>query len=139
MASDARQAYDELCAYTLSHGDPAFLHQHVVDSWVAQNASRASKPIGITMALVGLYLHVERGFSGRQVQLAHMRLARRKQPWPAWQLPDHRGAVTALDVMASPPGPERDRAIHAWAAAVWQPLAINKAAVADLLRRNGVA
>ncbi len=134
MPPDARQAYDELCAYTLSHGDPAFLHQHVVDAWAAQNATPAGKPIAITMALTGLYLHVERGFSGREVQLAHMRLARRKQAWPAWQFPDQRGALTALDVIASPPGPERDRAIHAWAAAVWQPFAINRAAVAELLR-----
>ncbi len=139
MPSRVEHAYHELCAYTLSHGDPAFLHQHAVDAWTAQTATPGGKPIGLTMALVGLYLHVERGFSGREVQRTHMRLARRKQTWPVWQLPDERGALTALDVIASPPGLERDRAIHAWAAAVWQPYATNRAAVAELLRRNGVA
>lgn len=139
MASRAEDAYHELCAYTLSRGDPAFIHQHVVDAWAAQNATPAGKPIGISMALVGLYLHVERGFSGREVQRAHMRLARRKRSWPAWQLPDHRGAISALDVMARPPGPERDAAIHAWADDVWQAFALNRATVAELLRLSGAA
>jgi hypothetical protein len=39
-----RDAYDELCAYTLSSGDPAFIHQHVVDAFAAQRASAAGRP-----------------------------------------------------------------------------------------------
>ena len=76
------EAYHELCAYTLSHGAPEFLHQHVVDAFAAQGASVESKPIGVTMALVGLYLHAERGFTGRQVQRVHMLLAQRKRQCP---------------------------------------------------------
>ena len=72
-----------------------------------------TKPIGLAFALIGLYLHVERGMSGRDVQRVHMQLGRRKQPWPAFALPHHRGAMTAADVMAAAPGPERDRAIDA--------------------------
>ena len=60
-------AYHELCCYTLTHGDPAFIHQHVVDAYAAQDASNTDNPIRLTFALVGLYLHVERGFTGRQV------------------------------------------------------------------------
>src|SRR5262249_34900967 len=64
--------YHELCYYTLAHGDPSFIHQHVVDAFAAQNSGEHDKPIRLTFALVGLYLHVERGLSGRQVQRAHM-------------------------------------------------------------------
>ena len=59
-----RAAYDELASYTLIHGDPAFIHQHVVDAFGAQHATDHSKPIGVAFALIGLYLHVERGRSG---------------------------------------------------------------------------
>jgi hypothetical protein len=118
-ASAARVAYDELASYTLTHGGAEFIHQHVVDAFGAQSATPATKPIGLTFALIGLYLHVERGFSGRQVQRAHMMLARRTRDWPAFPLPEDRGSMTALDVMAVPAGAERDRAIDAWCASVW--------------------
>jgi hypothetical protein len=39
-----RDAYAELCAYPLSSGDPAFIHQHVVDAFAAQRASAAGRP-----------------------------------------------------------------------------------------------
>jgi hypothetical protein len=130
--------YHELCCYTLAHGDTSFIHQHVVDAFAAQHASDRSKPIGVTFALVGLYLHVEKQFSGRQVQRAHVKLARRKRPWPAFTLPRDRGSMTAIDVMTAPEGPERDRAIHAWCASVWEVFAGNRQAIADLLRQDGI-
>jgi len=141
MDDDTRavEAYHELCAYTLSHGHPSFLHQHVVDAFAAQRANAESKPIGVTMALVGLYLHVERGFDGRQVQRAHMELARHGRSWPVFVLPPDRGATTPIEVLAAPAGPERDRAIHEWAAAVWRAFAASREAVAALLRDHGIA
>ena len=54
MTSEA--AYHELCYYTLTLGDPAFIHQHVVDAFAAQQADEQTKPIKVTFALVGLYL-----------------------------------------------------------------------------------
>src|SRR5262245_20494405 len=105
------EAYHGLSAYTLTHGGLAFIHQHVVDAFAAQHADDATKAITLTFALVGLYLHVERAWSGRQVQLAHMKLAQRKRRWPAWSLPRERGTVTAADVMLASPGSERDEAI----------------------------
>ena len=117
--SPDQDAYDELAAYTLSHGGRAFIHQHVVDASAAQRATPATKPIALAVALLGLYLHVERGFTGRQVQRAHMMLAKRSRDWPTLALPDSRGAMTARDVMAAPAGVERDRAIDAWCTAVW--------------------
>jgi hypothetical protein len=67
-------ACNELQGYTLMLRDEAFIHQNVVDAWMAQHANETTKPIGLTFALIGLYLHIERGFSGRQVQRAHMTL-----------------------------------------------------------------
>jgi hypothetical protein len=104
--------YTELCYYTQAHGEAPFIHQHVVDAFAAQTAKENDKPIKLAFALVGLYLHVEKQFNGRQVQLAHMQLGREKQAWPVFSLPGERGAVTVADVMDAPAGPERDEMIH---------------------------
>ncbi|HSP17149.1 MAG TPA: DUF5946 family protein [Thermoanaerobaculia bacterium] len=133
-----QDAYNELCAYTLTHGDPSFIHQHVVDAYMAQHADEHTKPIGITFALIGLYLHVERQVSGRQVQRVHMQLGRKTREWPRFALPADRGSMTASDVMAQPAGPERDKAIHAWSASVWESFRANRQTVIDLLREHGI-
>lgn len=132
-------AYDALRAYTLTHGDPAFLHQHVVDAWTAQHAGAQTKPIALAFALIGLYLHVERGHTGRQVQRVHMALGRRKRAWPPFSVPDERASLTALDVLAHPAGPERDQAIHRWCAAVWDTFRDSRAQVIGLLAEHGIA
>ena len=136
-SSAEREAYDELCAYTLTHGNVAFIHQHVVDAWAAQHATAESKPIGVTFALAGLYLHVERQLTGRQVQLAHMKMARQKRGWPAFVLPNERGAITAVDVMRAPEGEQRDKAIGAWAESVWSAFSMNRPTVVALLAEYG--
>jgi hypothetical protein len=133
-----QDAYNELSGYTLTHGDPSFIHQHVVDAFAAQRANEHSKPIGITFALVGLYLHVEKQFSGRQVQRVHMQLARHKRVWPSFVLPVYKGSMTAADVMKTTEGVQRDHAIHAWCASVWAAFAENHAAVEELLRQQGI-
>lgn len=132
-----QEAYDELQCYTLTHGDRAFIHQHVVDTWTAQHANERTKPIALTFALVGLYLHIEKGFSGRQVQQTHMALARHKRNWPSFALPQERGSITANVVMAKPAGPERDEAIDAWCASVWAAFRASHEAVAELLEQHG--
>src|SRR5438132_10744976 len=106
MPRDDVEAYNELCCYTLSLGDPAFIHQHVVDAFAAQHADEQTKPIKLTFALVGLHLHVEKQFSGKEIQRVHMGLARRKRAWPSFVLPNERGNMTVADVLAVPPGPE---------------------------------
>ena len=128
-----RDAYNELCAYTLSLADPSFIHQHVVDAFAAQNANEQTKPIALTFALAGLYLHAERQFSGRQVQRVHMELARRKRAWPPMKLPRDRGSITAVDVIAAPGGPARDQRIHEWAVSVWEAFAENRPIIVSLL------
>lgn len=131
-----QDAYDELRSYTLGLEDPAFIHQHVVDAFAAQHADASTKPITLTFALIGLYLHVEQGRSGRQVQRAHMKLARRKRQWPAWALPRERGTLTAVEVMTASPGPERAQAIDAWCASVWNAYRDNWELVAKLAENS---
>lgn len=133
-----QDAYNALCGYTLGLRDAAFIHQHVVDAFTAQHADERSRPIAVTFALVGLYLLVERQWSGKEVQQAHMRLARKRRPWPAFALPGDRGSLTAIDVMGAPAGAERDKAIHAWCASVWAAFGESRQAVADLLREHGI-
>ena len=133
-----QDALDALAAYTLTHGDIAFIHQHVVDASAAQHATTDTRPIAIAFALIGLYLHVERGLSGRQVQRAHIMLAKRSRHWPTFWLPEHRGTVTALDDMAAPAGPERDRAIDAWCESVWDAYRDVAPAVVMLAREHGL-
>ena len=132
-----RAAQDELSAYTLTHRDPRFIHQHVVDAFAAQHASPRSKAIGVAFALIGLYLHLERGCTGREVQRAHMRLAHKRKQWPTFDPPAERGALTVVDVMRSPPGPKRDQAIEDWCAAVWEAWHASHERVAALLHAIG--
>src|SRR2546421_11558897 len=107
-----QQQRDELMAWTMSVRDSAFVHQHVVDAWAAQHADERSKPIGVAFALIGLYLHLEKGFTGREVQRVHMRLSQPRgrgagrKDWPRFKLPRQRGVMTVRDVMAAP---ESDR------------------------------
>ena len=126
-------AYNELCGYTLTRGNPTFIHQHVVDAFAAQTADAKTKPIKLAFALIGLYLHLEKGFSGREVQRAHQLLAAKKRSWPLFSLPSERGALTAKDVMATEPGPERDAAIHQWCLAVWNAFRGNHQMVKELV------
>lgn len=134
-SSSEAEAYSELQGYTLLLRDPAFVHQHVVDTWMAQHADETTKPIGLAFALIGLYLHLEKGFSGRRVQLAHMALARPKRAWPRFALPSNRGSMTAADVLAAPAGEDRIRAIDAWASSAWNAFRDSHGAVAGLVKQ----
>jgi len=113
-----RQLYDELSAYTLSLQDADFLHQFAVDTYAAQHAGAVVKPIGITFALVGLYLACEHHYTGRQVQKAHMLLARTPKQWPRFRLPEAKASLTVLDVLNTPEH-ERNDMLREWAKAVW--------------------
>jgi hypothetical protein len=127
-----RAAYEEVYAYTM--GRPGFILQHVVDAFAVQTANAESKPISVVFGLVGLYLHLEKQFSGRQVQKAHMELARKKREWPRVFLPEDRGSMTAADVLAAAAGPERDMAIEDWCRSVWTAFAGSRQTIIALLR-----
>ncbi|MCE1253571.1 MAG: DUF5946 family protein [Anaerolineae bacterium] len=130
-----QDTYNELCCYTLAHSDSSFIHQHVVDAFAAQTADKNTKPIKLTFALAGLYLHVEKQFSGRQVQLAHMKMGQEKQQWPVLSLPADRGVITVANVLATPAGPERDKMIHQWCISVWDAFSENRQVISSLLSK----
>jgi hypothetical protein len=114
-----QEQYHALACYSLAHPRASFIHQHVVDAYAAQHVTEKTKPIATAFALIGLYLHVEKGWSGREVQRAHMKLARKRKIWPKFELPDQLGDVTVSEVLAAPLGRLRDEAIDRWCAAVW--------------------
>ena len=113
-------AYQELSAYNLQRARREFLHQEAVDAYAAQHPGPPAKPISTWFALVGLHLAIDQGRTGRQVQRAHVRLARCKRNWPVLPPPDDLGGMCAADVMLLPSGESRDDALLRWAAAVWQ-------------------
>jgi hypothetical protein len=125
--------YHELSARTLADRDPTFPHQLAVDAYGAQHATVTSKPIATAFALIGLYLVLERGFTGHQAQRAHMFLGRRKEEWPRFEPPDDRGAVTVADVLAAGEG-GRNEALRRWAASVWAAWRGGHERVAELVR-----
>jgi hypothetical protein len=131
MARAGDETYHALCCYTLQLGDSAFIHQHGVDAYAAQTADEVTKPITLAFAVVGLYLHVVRGFSGREVQRVHMALARRNRKCAVLQLPTERGFVTVTHVMAVAGGPARDEAIEEWCRSVWRAFSGNEPVVAE--------
>jgi hypothetical protein len=134
MTATTDDAYQQVYVYTM--GRPGFILQHVVDAHAVQAAHPAGKQIAVVFGLVGLYLHVEKGWTGRQVQEAHMRLARMTRQWPPVNLPHDRGGVTVVEVLHAPPGAERDLAIDGWCRSVWSACSLeNKQAIVDLLRR----
>jgi len=110
---------NELTYYTLAHGDPTFIHQHVVDAYGAQHVRSSASTIGAAFTLAGLYLAVERHFTGRQVQRMHMLMASASKQWPRFDPADDLGPVTVGDVLAAEAGPLRDQAITRWCASVW--------------------
>jgi hypothetical protein len=133
-----QQAHDELRVYLIEQADPRFTLQHLVDAWAAQHATTETKPITLTFALVGLYLHLERKATGRYVQRVHMQLGRSKHEWPTFSLPSARGSMTVIDVMAVAPGPERNRAIDDWCASVWASYGDSHRVVEELLTTHGI-
>jgi len=133
-----QEAYNELSYYTLAHGGPEFIHQHIVDAYGAQTWSEKDKPIRIAFALVGLNLYIEKQFTGRQVQRAHMQLAQKKQAWPVFTVPVRRGEITVRNVLAAAAGAERDEMIRRWCESVWNAFWENREIVSALLSRNGI-
>jgi hypothetical protein len=136
MPSD-EDLFNELAYYTLSHPEPGFIHQHVVDAQAAQQADERTKPMKVVFALAGLYLFLEKDFSGRQVQLMHMRLAKRRKQWPRLPLPSGpRGEITVAAVMAADPGPARDEIIRAWCRSVWETWQESRPQIVSLLKQE---
>jgi hypothetical protein len=128
-----RIAYDLLSIDTLHHVDEQFIHQYIVDTYTAQTATIETKEIALIFALVGLYLHVEHHYTGRQIQDAHMQLASGPHTWPKLVFPQYRGSITAAMVVREPHGSKRNAMIDLWAAAVWHAWQESHPVVKDLV------
>lgn len=128
-----QEAYYEPCYYTGAHPNPSFIHQLAVDAFGAQYAHENTKPIGLAFALIGLYLHVEKSFSGREAQIAHVKLAKHRKQWPMFDLPEYRGNITVYDVLNASKGSKRDEMIHKWCVSVWEAYSETHEKVAHLV------
>ncbi len=113
-----RALYDEVAAFTLSLGEKDFIHQLAVDSYAAQHDGPQRKPISAAFALIGLYLTYECGYTGRQVQLAHMELGKVRRTWPRFKSPRFKGALTVKDVLPLTGQNYRSK-LTAWGKCVW--------------------
>jgi hypothetical protein len=113
------EAFYELCYYTCSHPDPSFIHQHAVDAFAAQYADEDTKNITLIFGLIGLYLYLEKNFTGKEVQNAHITLGKYRKNWPRFELPEDRGDITVYHVISTPKN-ERDEAIRRWCDSVWE-------------------
>ena len=131
-----REKYYELIDYTLSHPEPAFIHQLVVDAFTAQQADNSTKLIAIVFALIGLHLHIDHGYSGKKVQKAHIQLSKRRNHWPVLPLPEERGELTVADVVAAMPGDERDALIESWCTSVWNAYHAVQDHIRDLVQKE---
>lgn len=127
-----RTAYDQLYVYTM--GRPGFILQHVVDAHAAQSATVATRPLALFFALAGLFLHVERRFSGHEVQRVHMLLAKTPRQYPRILLPAQRGIITPDDVLAAAEGSPRDAAITAWCRSVWEAFGESRGTAVEFLQ-----
>jgi len=114
------QIYSDIQCYTVAKRDPGFMHQHAVDAYAAQHAGGPTRNITVAFGLIGLYLALERGYTGRQVQLAHMRIAKARKEWPRLEQRGDPAGLTVMDVLLAGTDAERDRMIERWMAAVWE-------------------
>ena len=116
-----RDLYNELSYYSLTHRDKDyFVHQHVVDAYGAQHASKEDKPMKIAFALIGLCLLVNYKYTGRQIQKAHVELAKTRRVWPLFKAPEKKANINISDILLTKTYSSRDALIKEWATAVWK-------------------
>lgn len=128
--------FNELTAFTLVNAGKDFIHQISLDAYTAQHTGPKIKPIGISFALIGLYLAFERGYTGRQVQLAHMALAKTRRDWPRFEPPKAKAEITVADVVKGLTAANHRERISAWGKAVWKTWAAERERMAGLAGRN---
>jgi hypothetical protein len=112
--------YWELSAFTLSLQEPDFIHQLALDTYTAQHAGPNLKPIAPAFALIGLYLFLERGYTGREVQLAHIKLGNLHKQWPRFQVPATKATLTINDVLKGNLTDDYRALLAGWGKSVWE-------------------
>jgi Family of unknown function (DUF5946) len=114
------QLFSNLSCYTVAKQDGDFIHQHAVDAYEAQHAGAKTRNITVAFGLIGLYLALEKGYTGKQVQQAHMRIARIRKDWPRLEPPARQAQLTVMDVLQARRDTEKDAMIRQWMTAVWE-------------------
>ncbi|NLR81385.1 DUF5946 family protein [Chitinophaga eiseniae] len=116
-SGECEDLFNELSIRTFAMKHPDFRHQLAVDAYGAQHAGGVSKPMTTAYALIGLYLALEHGFTGRQVQHVHSIIV--KQTWEQLTPPATPAGITVQDALKAPGGDELYAAMQKWARAVW--------------------
>jgi hypothetical protein len=114
------QLYSDRSCYTVARQDAAFIHQHAVDACAAQHSGGETRNITVAFGLIGLYLALEKGYTGKQVRQAHMQIARIQKDWPRLEPPVRPAGITVRDVLRAGTDAEKDAMIRRWMAAVWE-------------------
>ncbi|MEE9361155.1 MAG: DUF5946 family protein [Cellulophaga sp.] len=124
MTTDTK-LFEELSFYTLSHSDSDFfIHQLIVDAYTAQTANENTKKISLVFSLVGLYLLIEKNYTGKEIQRAHTLLSNYKEFLPEVKLPNDRGNITISEVLESELN--HDEMIKKWCSSVWKEYEFSK-------------
>lgn len=112
----------EVVAYNHAHPESlAVWHQVCVDAYGGQHVGPDTAPITVSFALNGLYLVLERGFTGIQAREAHGYMANTVDPvtWPRFTPPADVGDITVLDVALASSPQEHIGLVRQWGRAVW--------------------
>ena len=112
-------AFSDLQSYTVSLQDPGFIHQHVVNACAAQHTGGTTRPITVAFGLIGLYPALEKGYTGREGERAHMRIAKAGNDWLLTDPPGRCAALNVMDVLQAGNNEEKDVIIRKWMSAVW--------------------
>ncbi len=129
---------EQLYYYTLSHPSSNFIHQHVVDAHTLQAANTSTGKLALVFAALGLYLFLEKGVTGREIQQVHVKLSSQKNVLPEFILPQESMNYPLANILSATPGSERDRAIYEWCEFVWKKFAVNKETIETWLRQHEI-
>jgi hypothetical protein len=114
--------HGEVTSYVMQHAAALGRgHQTCVDAYAAQHVGPRMRPMTVCFALNGLYLVLERGWSGIAARDAHGHLARTvaREVWPSFEAPAGAGQLTVLDVALTDHAQAQAAAIEAWGRSVW--------------------
>jgi hypothetical protein len=138
-ATECLEHFHALSAIHINEADSSFIHQIAVDCYGAQHTGGPAKPITAAYSLIGLCLHLEHGLTGKQVQAAHMSLARRPKTWPLLPAPTARYSVFVDSILACDSAIARTERIEAWALSTWKVWREQHEWVRSVIQDHGLA
>jgi len=128
------EMFMKLSGYIAQGYDEEFIQQMSIDTYEAQHAGGTTKNIAGAFGLIGLYLSLEKGFSGKEVQRAHMDLANRSKEWPRFGPSPSKWKMTVKNVVDA--GPKKSKKmIHLWAKATWKEWEFEKERIIGLMNK----